>query len=97
MSFGECLVKYIDILGRKGCNRTALEFCKLLLGLDPINDRFGVLMRIDFYAIRAKEFDFLLKFVEQLPREINPDDAISSYLVYPNLLLTCGLAKSNKK
>ena len=34
-TFCECLLKYIDILGRKGCNRTALEFCKLLLGLSP--------------------------------------------------------------
>lgn len=34
-TFCECLIKYIDILGRKGCNRTAVEFCKLLLGLSP--------------------------------------------------------------
>ena len=33
--FGDCLVKYIDVLGRKGCCRTALEFCKLLFGLNP--------------------------------------------------------------
>ena len=33
--FCECLIKYIDILGRKGCNRTAMEFCKLLMGLSP--------------------------------------------------------------
>jgi hypothetical protein len=52
--FGECLVKYIDVLGRKGCCRTALEYCKLLLGLNPKVDFWGVLMRIDYYAIRAK-------------------------------------------
>ena len=33
--FAECLQKYIDILGRKGCNRTAVEFCKFFLCLDP--------------------------------------------------------------
>ena len=33
--FCEALVKYIDILGRKGCSRTALEICKLLLSLSP--------------------------------------------------------------
>lgn len=54
--FCECLVKYVDILGRKGCNRTAMEFCKLLLGLKPREDPFGVLLRYDYYCIRAKEF-----------------------------------------
>lgn len=34
-TFAEILVKYIDVLGRKGCCRTALEVCKLLLGLNP--------------------------------------------------------------
>lgn len=52
--FCECLVKYIDILGRKGCCRTALEFCKLLLGLDPQQDPYGVMLRIDYYALRGK-------------------------------------------
>ena len=54
--FCECLIKYIDILGRKGCNRTAMEFCKILLGLCPRQDPYGVLLRFDFYAIRAKEY-----------------------------------------
>jgi hypothetical protein len=61
--FGSCLVKYIDILGRKGCARTALECCKFLLNLDPVNDPYGVLLRIDFYAIRAKEYKWLRDFI----------------------------------
>jgi len=60
--FGDCLVKYIDVLGRKGCCRTALEFCKLLLGLNPKDDTHGVLLRIDYYANRAKESEYLLEF-----------------------------------
>jgi hypothetical protein len=32
--FADCLIKYIDIMGRKGCNRTGLEYCKLLFNLD---------------------------------------------------------------
>lgn len=32
--FGDCLVKFIDVLGRKGCCRTALEYCKMLVGLN---------------------------------------------------------------
>jgi hypothetical protein len=61
--FCECLVKYIDILGRKGCNRTAMEFCKLLIGLSPAQDPYGVLFKYDFYAIRAKEYSTYVDFV----------------------------------
>ena len=69
--FAECLLKYIDILGRKGCNRTALEFCKLFLCLDPQHDPYGVLLRIDYYGLRAKEAGFLLSFLERFPREVH--------------------------
>ena len=62
--FADCLVKYIDVLGRKGWCRTALEFCKLLLGLGPQNDSHGVLLRIDYYAIRAKEYEYILKLID---------------------------------
>jgi hypothetical protein len=51
-------------MGRKGCNRTGLEFCKLLLSLDPMNDPYGVLLRLDYYAIRAKEFKYLMKVLK---------------------------------
>jgi hypothetical protein len=64
MIFGECLVKYIDVLGRKGCCRTALEYCKLLLGINSKLDFHGSLLRIDYYAIRAHEYSYLLDFVE---------------------------------
>lgn len=64
------MLKYIDILGRKGCNRTALEFCKLFLCLDPTNDPYGVLLRIDYYALRAKEASYLLSFLDNYPREV---------------------------
>ena len=68
--FAECLLKYIDILGRKGCNRTALEFCKLFLCLDPKVDPYGVLLRLDYYATRAKESQYLLSFISRYPREV---------------------------
>lgn len=67
-------MKYIDILGRKGCSRTALECCKLLLSLSPENDPYGVLLRIDYYAIRSREYEYLINFVKFLPQEIYPDE-----------------------
>lgn len=92
--FAECLIKHIDLMGRKGCNRTGLEFCKLLLSLDPQQDPYGVLLRVDYYAIRAKEYKYLRQLVKQLPFEVfaeNPDQV--SYLVLPNLLMSCALAR----
>jgi len=89
--FGSCLVKYIDILGRKGCARTALEVCKFLLNLDPMNDPFGVLLRIDFYAIRSKEFEWLKKFTKNFYKE-RSDKGIFTLLLLPNLLLSQCLA-----
>ena len=89
--FAECILKYIDILGRKGCNKTALEFCKLFLCLDPKIDPYGVLLRIDYYAVRAKEASYLLAFLERYPQEVFTPD--TSLLVFPNLLLTSAIAK----
>ena len=78
-------------MGRKGCNRTALEFCKLFLCLDPQADPYGILLRIDYYAIRAKEASYHLAFLERYLQEVFGDEA--SLLVFPNLLLTAALAK----
>jgi hypothetical protein len=81
-------------MGRKGCNRTGLEFCKLLLSLDPSQDPYGVLLRIDYYAIRAKEYKYLIKLIKQLPFEVHPDKPeLASYLVLPNLLMSSALAR----
>lgn len=90
--FCECLVKYIDIMGRKGCSRTALEYCKLLLGLSPENDPQGTLLRMDYYADRAREYNYLLRLIKELPNEIYPEEPMASLLVLPNLLMTAALA-----
>lgn len=79
-------------MGRKGCNRTGLEFCKLLLSLDPLADPFGVLLRLDYYAVRAKEYRYLMHVVRQLPKELYASD-FASFLVLPNLLMGIALAK----
>ena len=85
-------MKYIDILGRKGCSRTSLEYCKFLLSISPFNDPYGALLRIDFYALRAHEYQLYLDFVRQLPQELLKTQS-ESLLVLPNVLLSVGLAK----
>eukprot|EP00347_Sterkiella_histriomuscorum_P013411 403364808 len=77
--FAECLVKYIDILGRKGCN--------------PQNDLFGSLLRLDFYTLRAHEYQFLIDFCRNFTKEIYPEDQQASVLIIPNLMMTTSLAK----
>lgn len=98
--FAECLVKYIDVLGRKGCSRTALEVCKLLLGLCPAQDPQGVLLRIDFYAIRSRNYEFILDFIERYPEQVHGTNCklsktVPSIQLMPNLLMTSGLALSH--
>lgn len=92
--FGECLVKYIDVLGRKGCCRTALECCKLLLGLNPEQDMHGVLLRIDYYANRAREFEYQLSLMNNFDLQVyngNPG-LIPCIKLMPNLMMTSSLA-----
>lgn len=54
--FGDCLVKYIDILGRKGCCRTGLEFSKLLLGLSPKTDLLEHYLESIILQLELKNF-----------------------------------------
>jgi hypothetical protein len=84
-SFFIALFKYIQLLDRRGCCRTSLELCKLLLNMDH-SDPLGVLLLIDNYAIRAKEYSFLLdlSFSEQFEANLS---------VLPNFVYNTALAK----
>lgn len=53
------LFRWIAMQGRKGCTRTALECCKLLLNWDP-NDPLDVLLMIDYFALRSMEYEWLI-------------------------------------
>jgi hypothetical protein len=91
--FCDSLVKYIDILGRKGCSRTASEYCKFLLGTNPFTDPYGALLRLDFYALRAHDYQTYIDFVRKLPLELHAEEPSSSMLILPNVLLSVALAK----
>lgn len=43
-------------------SRTSFEFCKLLLSLDPEGDPLAVVLSLDFYALRAKEYEWFIEF-----------------------------------
>jgi hypothetical protein len=53
--FYQALELQIEILGRKGSSRTALELSKVLLGLNPTNDPMGALFLVEYYSLRSKK------------------------------------------
>lgn len=59
------LFKHILFVGGRACYRTALEFCKLLLALDPEEDPLAIVLAIDFYALRSREYQWLIDFYEE--------------------------------
>lgn len=42
--------------------RTSLELSKFLLSLDPVDDPLAAVLMIDFYALRAREYEWFVKF-----------------------------------
>lgn len=42
-----------------------MEFCKVLLNLDPDGDPLAVILIIDFFALRAKEYSWLIDLASE--------------------------------
>jgi hypothetical protein len=89
--------KHLHYLGRQGCSRTALEFTKLLLSFSPQEDPLASLLFIDHFAIRSKEYEFLLKLTERhsLTCLSDPElgDLSGKLLALPNFAFSAALAK----
>ncbi|KAL7763629.1 hypothetical protein ACKLNR_006987 [Fusarium oxysporum f. sp. zingiberi] len=66
---------YLKSLVRKGTNRTALEWAKLLYSLDP-SDPYAMRHFIHWLAIRAHESQWLIDFVEELEKTTDNRDSI---------------------
>lgn len=64
-SFFVTLFKHLIFVGGRACYRTALELCKVLLSLDPEGDPLAVILIIDFYALRAREYLWLIQFSDE--------------------------------
>ncbi|XP_074645332.1 ribosome quality control complex subunit TCF25-like [Tubulanus polymorphus] len=64
-AFYIALFRHLKFVGLRGCYRTALDFCKLLLNLDPENDPMCVLLMIDFYALRSQQYTFLIRLFDE--------------------------------
>ncbi|KAJ0972337.1 hypothetical protein J5N97_020296 [Dioscorea zingiberensis] len=58
------LFSHMKNMDRRGCHRSALEVCKLLLSLDH-DDPKGALFFIDYFSLRAQEYRWLEHFAEE--------------------------------
>lgn len=80
------LFRHIKYVGEKACYRTALEFCKVLLSLDPVDDPLCVFLLIDYYSIRSDQYDFFIQLVDEF-------DITRNILLLPNIAYSYALAK----
>ncbi|KAK9269864.1 hypothetical protein L1049_025437 [Liquidambar formosana] len=58
------LFTHMKNMDRRGCHRSALEVCKLLLSLDS-DDPMGAMFCIDYYSLRAEQYAWLERFSEE--------------------------------
>lgn len=87
--FFKALFKFMIILAKKGCYKSALEYAKLLLKLNPLDDPMGALLMIDHFALSAGRLVFLKDFCERYGEHYF--DKQTSLLLYPNYSLSYAL------
>lgn len=85
---------YMLSLASQGLPRTSLEVCKLILAMTLPHDPTHSLAHLDYFALRAEEYDFLLHFVEKF----NPPCALPAQCIMrldcclPNFAYSAALA-----
>ncbi|XP_036391779.1 transcription factor 25 [Megalops cyprinoides] len=88
-AFYLALFKHMMFLEKRGCPRTALEYCKLILSLDPENDPLCMLLLVDYLALRSREYSALIRLYEEWEVHRNlsqlPNFAFSVALAYYHL------------
>ncbi|KAL0862088.1 hypothetical protein Bca101_041206 [Brassica carinata] len=83
--FFTTLFAHMRNMDRRGCHRSALEVCKLLLSLDTDNP-VGALFCVDYFALRAEEFAWLEEFSEEYHSE-------NSLWLFPNFSYSLAIAR----
>lgn len=73
-----------------------MEYCKFLIKLNPGQDPVGGLLCLDYNALSAKQYDYLLYFAKNFGREIYKNSK-SGILYLPNMIYSVSLAKFSKK
>ncbi|KAL1189245.1 hypothetical protein V5N11_009713 [Cardamine amara subsp. amara] len=83
--FFTTLFTHMRNMDRRGCHRSALEVCKLLLSLDT-DDPVGALFCVDYFALRAEEYAWL----EQFSQEYRSDNSL---WLFPNFSYSLAIAR----
>lgn len=78
------LFSHMKNLDRRGCHRSALEVCKLLVSLDPA-DPMGAMFCIDYFSLRAEEYAWL----EQFSDEYQSDNSLWNFPNFAYSLSIC--------
>ncbi|CAJ1950607.1 unnamed protein product [Sphenostylis stenocarpa] len=79
------LFTHMKNLDRRGCHRSALEVCKLLLLLDS-DDPMGAIFCIDYFALRAEEYAWLEMFSEEYKSD-------NSIWLFPNFSFSLAICR----
>nr|GMD75421.1 transcription factor 25 [Ipomoea batatas] len=85
--FFSVLFSHMKNMDRRGCHRSALEICKLLLSLDS-DDPMGALFCIDYYSLRAEEYSWLERFSEEYKSD-------NSLWLFPNFSYSLAICRFN--
>lgn len=59
------LFKHAQYLEGRACARTALEVAKLILSFDPVSDPLAMILVLDYYALRAKQYEWLVQLYDE--------------------------------
>ena len=65
--FFSALFRHMQMCSMLGCPSVAAEVGKLLLSLDPIGDRFNVLLTLDHFLVTAAKHTHMLAFMGLTP------------------------------
>lgn len=84
------IFKFIDILGKKGCYRAALEYNKLLLKMN-LDDPTAALLCLDYNAISAKQYDYVLQVAAHFGHDLLKKGSTIYWL--PNIMYSAALAR----
>ncbi|KAK7863009.1 hypothetical protein R5R35_010760 [Gryllus longicercus] len=81
-----CLFKHLTFVGQRACYQTALELCKLLLSFDFELDPLAIILCIDFYALRSRNYEWLIDVSKKWEKKKNlsqlPNFAFSTALAH---------------
>ncbi|KAM9861368.1 ribosome quality control complex subunit TCF25 [Aulostomus maculatus] len=88
-AFYLALYKHMMFLEKRGCPRTALEYCKLILSLDPDADPLCMLLVIDYLMLRSRQYQSILQLYQDWEEHRNlsqlPNFAFSTALCHFHL------------